>query len=274
MLIKFWGVRGSISAPGSQTIRYGGNTPCVQISDRAGATCIVDAGYGVVGLGDEMMAAGATRGSPIHLILTHLHWDHIQGLPFFVPIYIPGNQLIIHSASSETARDALDRLFTSVYSPIQGVENLGADIQFETLDQELELGLLRIQPIQIKHSVPTFGVKVSEEGKTLIHATDHEGGIPADDERLIAAAEEADLLVHDAQFTAEEHKLFKGWGHSHTGAAVANALAARVKKMALFHYDPSRTDEGVDRQLQLARELCRGSALEVTAASEGLSIQV
>lgn len=274
MLIRFWGVRGSISAPGAQTIRYGGNTPCLQVVSRTKEMFVVDAGYGVVGLGDSIMADMPAGGLTIHLLLTHLHWDHIQGLPFFAPVYVPDTKLIIHSVSVKTAREAMERLFTSVYSPIMGVENLGATIEYREFTEGTELGGIQIEPVILNHVVPTLGLRMAEGETIVCHATDHEGGEPTDDVRLTEAALGADLLIHDAQFTEQEYRRFKGWGHSETSAAVQNALAAEAKRLALFHYDPTRTDEGVDRQLEHARELAKDSDLEVIAAAEGLELEI
>lgn len=274
MLIQFWGVRGSISAPGAKTIRYGGNTPCLQVVGDDGQMFVVDAGYGVVGLGDALMADPSSQGVPIHLVLTHLHWDHIQGLPFFSPIYVPQNRLVIHSLSVDTAREAMDRLFTSIYSPIMGVENLGATITHEPIGEGFDLGGITINPIILDHVVPTLGLRLVEGNNLVCHAADHEGGTPEKDSALIEAARGADLLIHDAQFTEQEYRRFKGWGHSHTGAAVNNALAAGVKRLALFHYDPTHTDEDVDGQLDQARQMAQDTELEVLAAAEGLAITI
>ena len=274
MLIRFWGVRGSISAPGASTMRYGGNTPCVEVEGKDGANLVLDAGYGVVGLGQRIMERGNVGKETIHLVLTHLHWDHIQGLPFFAPIYVPGNQLIIHSVSTRTARRAMERLFTSVYSPIKGVENLGATILYDEVGDELRRGGLSAIPIILNHGVPTLGFRIEEGGAVACHATDHEGGHPPDDARLIEAARGADLMIHDAQFTPDEYKRYTGWGHSHTGAALANALAAGVRRLVLFHYDPTHTDLDVDGQLIWARRALGDRELEVLAAAEGLELTV
>ncbi len=275
MLIKFWGVRGSISAPGPGTARYGGNTPCVEVVGSSGDGFVIDAGYGVVKLSDALLASGRAKGLTIHFLLTHLHWDHIQGLPFFAPIYVPGNRIIVHSASEQTAREAMSRLFTSIYSPIMGVENLGASLEYRELTESIELAGARVETFPVNHSVPTLGLRITDAGKVMVHATDHEGGDPAADRRLIEVARSADLLVHDAQFTEAEYLRYRGWGHSSTEAAVRSALASKVRLLALFHYDATHTDLDVDAQLSRARELAQvDEQLEVIAAAEGMEIRL
>jgi phosphoribosyl 1,2-cyclic phosphodiesterase len=276
VLIKFWGVRGSISAPGASTARYGGNTPCVQVVASSGEDFVIDAGYGVVKLSDALLASGRAKGLTVHFILTHLHWDHIQGLPFFAPIYVPGNRIVIHSTSEQTAREAMSRLFTSIYSPIMGVENLGASIEYHELSGPLELAGATVETFPVNHSVPTLGLKITDAGKIMVHATDHEGGDDASDRLLIERAQGADLLVHDSQFTDDEHLRYRGWGHSSTEAAVRSALASRARLLALFHYDATHADVDVDAQLARARELAQSAddALEVIAAAEGMEIRL
>lgn len=273
MLIKFWGVRGSISAPGGATVRYGGNTPCLQLFNSRQEFFIIDAGYGIVGLGEELMKKSAGQPQSIHLLLTHLHWDHIQGLPFFVPIYIPGNQVFIHSLSEKMAREAMERLFTSVYSPIMGVENLGAHIEYVEMKNQNSLCGVEITPFPLNHRVPTWGMRFEENGKVICLATDHEGGDVPSDEVVCEAAQKSHLFVHDAQFTLDEYDRYHGWGHSHTGAAVRNALRAGAQKLILFHFDPTHTDDDVDGQLHEAAPLVRDSFLSVIAAAEKLVLE-
>jgi ribonuclease BN (tRNA processing enzyme) len=234
---------------------------------------VVDAGYGVVGLGASIMARTDGRPGTINLVLTHLHWDHIQGLPFFIPVYVPGVRLIIHSVSAKTARQAMERLFTSIYSPIMGVENLGAQIQYAEIGAGCDFGGARLAPIILEHGVPTLGLRLEEDGVVMCHATDHESGVRGSDGRLVEAARGADLLIHDAQFTEREYRHRRGWGHSDTSGAVSNALAAGVRRLVLFHYDPNRTDHEVDAQIDHARKLANG-ALEVRGAAEGTTLEI
>jgi ribonuclease BN (tRNA processing enzyme) len=246
----------------------------VELITAAGERVVIDAGYGVVGLGESLVADGEGRPLTVHVILTHLHWDHIQGFPFFAPIYVPGNRIVIHSASERTAREAMVRLFTSIYSPIMGVGNLAAKIEYAELELGIELGGAQITPFALRHSVPTTGLRVDDGRRVLVHATDHEGGDAMADARLCETGAGADLMIHDAQFTAAEHAQYPGWGHSPTEAAVKNAVDARAKKLALFHYDPIHTDDDVDAQLRHATELARGRDLEVVAAAEGLAVEI
>ncbi len=274
MLIKFWGVRGSISAPGENTITYGGNTPCLQILGEGQESLVIDAGYGVVRLGEELAQQNADKAQTIHLLLTHHHWDHIQGLPFFIPIYLPKKRLVIYSSSEQKTREAMERLFTSVYSPIKGMENLAASIAYQEIGSGFELGNLKILPSFLNHPVPTLGLRISEKDRAFFHASDHEGGDKIFDDKLAQAAQGVNLLIHDAQFTPEEYQHYQGWGHSDTKAAVKNALTIGVPRLVLFHFDPTHNDENVEMQVNQARELVKDTEMEVLAAAEGLTLTV
>ncbi len=305
MKIKFWGVRGSVPCPGPRTVKYGGNTPCIELRfKKLNRLIIIDAGSGLRELGIHMMANDLPKG-PIdtEIFLSHTHWDHIMGFPFFIPIYVPGTKLKVYGPVSYEG-DTLDKIvggqLTYRYFPVRDAE-LGADIDYIDLKEgryDLEDGV-HLLAKYLNHPILCLGYRFEYEGKVLCTAYDTEPfrnlfcTDPADPSYDEAMAEEgamvaeeqnrmleeffrgADLLIHDSQYTQEEYESSKiGWGHTSFEYAIAAASRAGVKKMALFHHEPIRTD---DQMEELDKKYCgegKYDDLEIFFAREGMEIDI
>jgi phosphoribosyl 1,2-cyclic phosphodiesterase len=291
ILVRFWGTRGSIPTPGSKTRRYGGNTSCVAI-DVDGGLFILDAGTGLRELGDELLSRGS---EPIeaHLLFSHTHWDHIQGFPFFRPAYQPTTRLHVY----EIARD--DERFTrlllgqmrSEYFPVS-FSDLGGHIVPEYFSNgRSKINGVTLHCLEQTHPGRSFAYRVEVQGKHVVYATDTELDLLLENadacsrdreicrivpRRITDFVRDADLLIADAQYTDEEYRQKVGWGHSCISTVVDMAAAAQVKRLALFHHDPSHSDDRIDNIVDAARRraLVRGSKLDVFAAREGLTLKV
>ncbi len=266
--VRFWGVRGSIAAPGPATADVGGNTSAVEV--RCGEQVLVlDAGTGLRALGDDFMRRGVRR---VDLLLSHLHWDHIQGLPFFLPLYVPGTELSIYGPAwgSGGLAGALGRQMAAPGFPVE-FDDVGAKLRLSEVRHRSRLGLgeVRVTTAKLNHPGGVLGYRVEFGGRTLVYATDTEH-FECIDPVLRELAEGADLLVYDAQYTAEEYPSKVGWGHSTFEAACQLAKAARVKQLALFHHDPRRDDASVSQIEARARLLFPNT----TAAREGMTFEL
>jgi phosphoribosyl 1,2-cyclic phosphodiesterase len=271
MLIKFWGVRGSIASPGPETAGVGGNTSCVEV--RCGGTRIVlDAGTGLRKLGDSMLAEGPVEAT---LLLSHLHWDHIQGLPFFVPAYVPSTNLTILGGANGVMplRDALSRQMTAPSFPVR-LDELGAAIAFEEVrhGQVFGVGGATVRVAKLNHPGGVMAYRIEHGGRSVVYATDTEH-YACVDPTLRALAAGADLLIYDSQYTPEEYRgdigrSKVGWGHSTYAAGAELARTAGVGQYVLFHHDPQRTDAQVGEVERRARELFPMSV----AAREGMQM--
>jgi phosphoribosyl 1,2-cyclic phosphodiesterase len=292
MKVTFWGTRGSVAAPGPDTTRFGGNTSCVEV--RAGDEIIVlDAGTGARALGFALMREFGNRPFTVNLFISHTHWDHIQGFPFFVPVFAPGVTIKIYGApgQGQSLEKVLRGQMDSDYFPI-ALGDLAATIDVhEIRGADVTIGEVTVAATYLNHPGMNLAYRVSHAGRHLIYATDHEPYALTLDhvagrgeegrvfgERLDAAvidfAREADLLIADAQYTDEEYAKRIGWGHSPLSATVALAAAAQVKSLALYHHDPIHSDEDVLRMERLAADLLasRGAAVRCFAAAEGQSL--
>jgi phosphoribosyl 1,2-cyclic phosphodiesterase len=267
MHVRFWGVRGSIGVSGSRYVRTGGNTSCVEVLHE-GHRLILDGGTGLRALGDEL---GRT---PLEaaLLFSHVHWDHIQGVPFFAPAFHPDSRLTLCGAPRPGGklREALEAQMRPPQFPIT-LDALRARLQFVDLvpGRSVLLGAFRVTPVELNHPDGVLGFRIEAGTSSLVYATDHEHGGRMDG-RLLDLAAGADLLIHDAQYTAEEYAggsgpSRRGWGHSTWAEAVEAARQAQVGRLALFHHDPQRDDEALARIEALARE----SFPAVFAAREG-----
>lgn len=249
MEITFWGVRGSIASPGEDTVLVGGNTSCVEV--RCGDERIVlDAGTGLRGLGARMMTEAGGRGAAAlraTVLLSHYHWDHIQGLPFFVPLYVPGTELRVVGQRTGllTLRETLAHQMSAPVFPVR-LDEIGARLEgTEALPgADLRIGEARVRTAKGNHPGGVLAYRVDFDGRSVVYATDTEP-FGAVDPALVRLAEGADVLVHDAQYTPAEYPSKVGWGHSTYLDAAALAREAGVDTLVLYHHDPARDDAGV-----------------------------
>ncbi|MHB8419184.1 MAG: MBL fold metallo-hydrolase [Myxococcales bacterium] len=271
LTVRFWGVRGSVATGGLEFAGVGGNTSCVEL--RAGGDILVlDGGTGLRSLGESL--GPAVR---VHLLLSHLHWDHIQGFPFFAPAYSPQAEVTVYGPAPDDAalRAVLARQMEPPGFPV-GLDTLRARLRFRALapGDELAVGGAGVRAIALRHPQPCLGYLVSAAGRRVLYATDTER-LPEGvlDEAMVEAARGADLLIHDSQYTDEEYAGRKGppragWGHSTVGDACRLAAAAGVRRLALFHHDPSHDDREMSRLGEEAKALFPNAAV----AREGLTL--
>jgi phosphoribosyl 1,2-cyclic phosphodiesterase/ActR/RegA family two-component response regulator len=289
--IRFWGTRGSLATPGPTTLRYGGNTSCVEVRTADGTLIVLDCGTGAHRLGQALLASAA---QPVggHLLITHTHWDHIQGFPFFAPLFIPGSQWDLYAPGGRGhhLEATLAGQMEYTYFPVT-LEQLGAAIRFHDLiEGQLSISRTHIVTHYMNHPALTLGYRLEADGVVIVYAVDHEPhgraqpgrgnldtptpGSPAvhrEDQRHIEFLAGADLVIHDAQYTVDEYPKKIGWGHTPAEWAVDYALAAGAKRLALFHHDPLRDDDALDRLVEICRRrvVSAGGLLDVFAAAEG-----
>ena len=283
MRIRFWGTRGSIPKPGPATVRYGGNTSCVEV--RADGTLIVlDCGTGAHELGQQLVAGnpGPMRG---HLLITHTHWDHIQGFPFFAPLFVAGSEWDVYAPRQmgRTLEEILGGQMHRTYFPVP-LGELAATIRYHELTEGVfDLDAVRVTTRYLNHPAPALGYRLESNGVVVVYATDHEphsrhhpdatgdaARVHREDARHIEFLAGADLVIHDATYTLEEYPARLSWGHTPAEWAVDFAVAARARRLALFHHEPSRTDRAIDQLLAACRQrLPARDAPEIFAAAEG-----
>jgi phosphoribosyl 1,2-cyclic phosphodiesterase len=278
MNVTLWGTRGSLATPGSQTERYGGNTSCVELRGGQGHILVLDAGTGIRALGAGL------NGEPrrVDILLSHLHMDHVQGLGFFAPLYSPEFEVHIWGPPSTTLdlRDRLARYLSPPLFPVQ-MRDLPCRLSLHNAPlEELEVGGLRVKASLVCHPGPTVGYRISEDGKKVAYLPDHEPalGCRSFPEREAwtsgyELAEHAELLIHDAQYTADEYERHVGWGHSSIDHALAFAETAKVRRLVTFHHDPEHDDATIDRLLNEARRSSE-RPFEIIGGTEGASFEV
>lgn len=284
MKIKIWGCRGSITTPGPNTIRYGGNSTCVEIRSAEGSLFVVDAGSGVRNLGKALRHEPGI--SAIRFFLTHPHWDHLVGFPFFEPAYLDRYHITFCSGphAQDAIRKYLSRQMESPYFPVN-FNHLKARFNYRCDHPKMEggnciIGSMEFLAFPLNHPNGGYGFKFVENGKTFVFLSDneldfqHEGGLKS--EQYAEFCRGADLLFHDAQYTTEEYRYRRGWGHSTYTDATNLAIDAGVKRFGLFHHDPDRTDDALDRQVDFCREQIHqaGSSVECFTCAEGMVIEL
>jgi len=274
MKITFYGTRGSTPVPEQDFVRVGGNTACIMVTTTSGRIGILDAGTGIRKLGKDLLDRSHQQYDNMFIALSHTHWDHIQGFPFFQPAYDPRRHFIIAIPEKEGNGKDLERIFStqmqSEYFPVP-VEEMGAHMMFWTPDTTRYITRAGVDVIASKHNHPgdAYGYRFEDAGKVLVYCTDVEHGDRIDP-NVVALSRNADLLVHDAQFTPEELKEKKGWGHSSWEQAVEVAEQAGVKKLALFHHDPEHTDSLLFKIEEESQRRFPGAFL----SREGMEIEI
>ena len=294
MRVKFWGTRGSIATPGPGTNRFGGNTSCVELLASANTVLIFDCGTGARLLGADLIARGM---SPIHghILIGHTHWDHIQGFPFFAPVFMPGNDFTVYAprGAQTSLQDVLAGQMEFTYFPVE-LGQLPSRLKCNELGEGTHaIGGVRVLAQYLHHPAITLGYRVETDDAVVLYVNDHEPfadvlwrtdearGHPDSivhpgDRRHAHFMTDADLVIHDAQYTAEEYRTKKAWGHSPYEYVVEVAAAAGVRRLALTHHDPTHDDKMVaeieERAQALAKSL--GSSMEVFCAWEGCELDL
>lgn len=272
MKVRFWGVRGSVPTPGAGFLRYGGNTTAVEVRSRADERLLIDLGTGVTQLAKELMEAEFGRGEGVlPILLSHTHLDHIQGLPFFTPFFIRGNQIRIIGAEPAdlSLTETLQNHLNPHYSPLYGLENLAAGVRIETVEDGSRVSLpgFEVSAAAMPHGgMTTLGFRIETGGQALAFIGDAEYPDEGPPASALGLARGADLLVHDAMFTDEAYELRRGWGHSPVRDAIRVAEEAGARELALFHHNPDASDDDIDAIVAWARER---TDIPVFAASEG-----
>jgi phosphoribosyl 1,2-cyclic phosphodiesterase len=280
MLVRVWGCRGSIAAPGPDTVKYGGNTSCVEVQLRSGHVLVLDAGTGMRALGVAMQHQHPPE---IHVLLTHLHLDHLQGLGFFRPLFQPGRRVHLWGPKSpvQNLAQRISIYLSPPLFPVQ-LDDVGAHLTFhDAPETAVTIGSATVRAALVTHQGPTLGYRIEEDGRSLVYLPDHEPGLgttlkiqPNSWMSGYDIARGADVLLHDAQYLDEEYPNHVGWGHSSIGDALEFASKSDVGRVVLFHHDPYHTDAELEALLDEAHAAWPGSTDRVALASEGMTIMV
>ncbi|KJS31850.1 MAG: metal-dependent hydrolase [Desulfatitalea sp. BRH_c12] len=279
MIIRCWGSRGSIPVSGREYIKYGGDTTCLEIRTQSDDIIIVDAGTGIRRLGNQLIREGRYQ---YNFLLTHGHWDHLMGFPFFKPLFLDRSEIRMHRGPFH--KKFMESMFSKVMAPPNfpvRYSDLKARIVYqESSPEQFRIGSVTVIPIQISHPNTGKGYKFIEDGKSFVFLTDnelgfiHPGGLSSSD--YTNFCEGADLLIHDAEYTPQEYQMLFEWGHSSYVDVLELAFKANVKRLGLFHLNQERTDEEVDHMVDACRKIIteRGRRLECFAVGAGMEFEV
>jgi phosphoribosyl 1,2-cyclic phosphodiesterase len=294
LYVKFWGTRGSIPTPGYRTQRFGGNTLCVEV--RTDTTMIVcDAGSGLRELGMDIAQRFGKKPVTLHLLLSHTHWDHIQGFPFFIPAYQPSTTIHVYGASlaDRTSYELLTGQMESAHFPVSFTSLTARILASEFIHGQIEIGDVTARAFTQCHPGGSVGFSLMHGGKKVVYSTDNEldksilnaDAVARDPSatrefpaQIIEPFRNADLLIADAQYTEQEYPAHVGWGHPSTATVVDLALAAGVKQLALFHHDPMQSDDVMEQKIaacsQRAKNRGGREAIQVFGAREGVELKL
>jgi phosphoribosyl 1,2-cyclic phosphodiesterase len=279
MKIRCWGARGSIPVSGGDYVTYGGDTTCIEIRTREDEVIIVDAGSGIRRLGNLLIQEKKDR---IAMVFTHAHWDHILGFPFFKPIYRRGTAIQMYGCplAQESIQGMISRTMEAPYFPVN-FQDLQADISYhEACESSFSIQSLTVTPIALSHPNQGYGYKFTENGRSFVFLTDnelghqHPGGLHFQD--YLEFSRGADFLVHDAEYTEEEYRETRTWGHSLFTEALRLALEAKVKTFGVFHHNQERTDSALEGMVQQCRRIIgeQGAEMECFALSQETEFQL
>jgi phosphoribosyl 1,2-cyclic phosphodiesterase/CheY-like chemotaxis protein len=287
MHVQFWGTRGSIPKPGPDTARYGGNTPCIEVRSARGTLVVLDCGTGIHALGQQLMSSGAKH-SRGHILISHTHWDHIQGFPFFAPLFVPGNEWDVYGPKGlgQSLRETLTGQMEHSYFPVTA-DQFNATVRYhDLLEGSFDIDDIKVSTHYLNHPALTLAYRLEADGASVVYCCDHEPysrSLASGKDELVGQdlhhaefIDNADLLIHDAQYTAAEYPAKLGWGHSPAEYVVKLGRHARVKKIALIHHDPLRSDDAVDRILEgiKASQQASEPRQEIFAAAEGQIVKI
>jgi ribonuclease BN (tRNA processing enzyme) len=243
--LRCWGTRGNLATPRVEMLGLGGNSSCYEVILDSEHSLMLDAGTGLIEFAEAIMPEALARPMTFHIAISHFHWDHVLGFPFFHPIHVPHTQVHLYSAFPAWLLEQHVRaLFDGTYSPLRSLENLPARIHFHQIEAAgIEVLGSRLTRCQLDHSEESYGFRIEYQQSTVCYVSDHEARSSPINDRVITFARGADLLLHDAQFTAAEYASRGGWGHSSIEAALRNAGAAEVHRAVLIHHDPAHEDD-------------------------------
>jgi len=288
MILKFWGTRGSIPVPGGDTLIFGGNTPCIQITTTTNEVIILDAGTGIRELG-KVLAGGINR--EVNLLISHSHWDHVHGIPFFLPFFRKDFKINIFSCSDNgfNAESIIDAQMQPSFFPVNK-EVFNADVTYNALTsgESYNIGGVKVETLKVNHSKGTLSFKVTENGKSVVYMTDNEIKFDVKDQRidveslktlnsdLINFCNGSDFLIHDSMYNLESFSEKVGWGHSNNVSLAYFSILAEVKNLVLFHYDPDYSDEIVSTMFNGTNNILKECNTEINciASKEGLEIHL